>query len=606
MLNQRKRTLWLAAICMYPFLVLLAIRFATFPGGNLMEFVSWSQAELMERPLQLSFCKNTIPVVLIVTCIYFFSFFVGITSMKNTRPGEEYGSAKWDSARNLNKKYRSQIKSDHPDMPAWRYNTIMTKGVKLGLDMYRHLKNLNVLIFGGSGAGKTRGFILPNIMQANSAMVITDPKGEILAKVGKLLGKLGYDIRVLDLKNHEKSHGYNPFRYFRNDNDILLFVQNMWGAMEDKTAVKGEQIWDDQAKAMLMSFMLYLNHFAPPEEQNFDTVMQLLHEVNVSEGPSKGPGTLDILFSRIPDTDTAYKYYKDWSAAKGRTLASIVSTLSARMSIFNLESIKQLTYHDEMDIRDLATKKVAIFMVIPDSNSAYNFLAGTLYTQLFQELYQMSDDVYDHGPLPNHVRFYMDEFANIALPDDYQKILSTARSRNLSFVIVLQNKQQIEAIYEKYWRVIIGNCDSLLFLGSSEYETCKYFSDLMDKETIHVYNWTKNYGVHGGVSRQEQTIGRELMLPGELRKLDNNKAVYILRGEDAVMDDKYNLKRHPYYAQIADGKNFEDNCFDWGTWEHAIGTLQAIDSHYSGVITALPQAGDWELLSPEEIDAMAG
>ena len=414
----------------------------------------------------------------------------------------------------------------------------------------------------------------------------------------------GYDIRVLDLKNHNKSHGYNPFMYFRNDDDVLLFVNNMWAAMEDKAATKQDQMWADLAKIMLMSFVLYIYHYCPPEEQNFDTVMYMYHQIEITEQKGDVPSILDKVYEKIPEDDPAYGYYKDWSVAQGRTLASICSTFSSRMTVFNLDSMKSLTYKDEMGILDLATKRVAIFLLLPDDNAVYNFLAGTLYTQTFQQLYDYADNVV-HGALPQHVRFYMDEFANIALPNDYQKILSTARSRNMSFAIVLQDKQQIEAIFKDYYRTIYGNCSTYLFLGSGEHETCKYYSDLLGDETIVVYNWTKNYGKNSGMSRSENRVARKLMTPDELMRLDKKKCVVYINNEYASVDIKTDMTTHRFYKFISDGKFEVTNRYDWGTYENAIGEISVLGNNYNGRLDVLPESKEkWIMLSDEDIEKM--
>jgi type IV secretion system protein VirD4 len=330
--------------------------------------------------------------------------------------------------------------------------------------------------------------------------------------------------------------------------------------------------------------------------------MLLFNNINDSED-KKTADPVDRLFEKIPKDDTSYTYYKAWSSAVGRTLASIRATFSSRMSVFNLSSMKALTYKDELNLLDLATKKVAIFMVIPDNNSVYNFMAGTLYTQIFQQLYDYADHVCN-GPLPRHVRFMMDEFGNIALPNDDQKMLSTSRSRNVSFVIVLQDKQQIEAIFEKYYRTLYGNCSIYLFLGSGEYETCKYYSDLLGDETVVVYNWTRQYGKNGGMSRAENRTGRKIMLPDEVKKLSRqDKCIVYINGEYGSVDKKYDMKKHKNYMYISDGERTEENMYVWGTTDLAVGTISILPNRYGGVIEPSPKTNEkWRLLSPDEID----
>lgn len=479
----------------------------------------------------------------------------------------------------------------------YQQNSLFTANVRVGLSS--RADNINCLILGGAGTGKSRSFIIPNLIQMNCNPVITDPKGEILKKTGQLLKDNGYDVRVLDLIHHDKSHCYNPFAYFRSDDEILMFVNNMWAAMEDKTAQKGEQIWDDQAKNVMMSLCLYLYHFAPPQERNMDMVIHLFNQIDTSE-QKKDKDPIDLLFGDIEDkTDTAYTYYSAWSTAKGVTLASICATFSAKMSVFNLNSMKQLTYTDEIGIPDLARKKVAVYMIIPDNNTVYNFIAGTLYTQMFQRLYDIADNEYN-GPLPRAVRFFMDEFANIALPNDYTRILSTSRSRNVSFIIVLQDKQQIEAIFEKYYRTIYGNCAFYLFLGSMELETCKYYSELLGKETIVVTNWTRNYGRNGGSSKQIQLMARELKSPDELMRLDSKKCI-LYTHQGVVEDYKYDVRDHPLYHRIADKPG--DTIYDWGSAPLVDqGGLTMMPADYRGVLTFPEKPENSELLDPEEID----
>lgn len=593
MLEQRKRMFKTAALIMFPLILVAVIRCAPVKGRDLMEYINNLTDDLAKDPLGFRWSIRILPAVLGFSFIYFMVWLIIISSMKNTRPGEEHGSAKWVDPRRISKILKA--KKDTETHKKHQRDIIFTENVRVAIDS--ECDNINTLIIGGAGRLKTRGFIIPNIIQLNCNPVVTDPKGEILRKTGKLLKDAGYDVRVLDLVEHYKSFGYNPFPYFRNDDDILLFVNNMWAAMSDKTAAKGEQIWDDQARNMMMSFCLFLYHYAPADEQNMDSVITIFINIDDSE-QKKDPDPVDRMFDRIDHSDTAYTYYKMWSAAKGRTLASIRATFSARMSVFNLESMKKLTFKDEMNILDLATKKVAVFMIIPDNNSVYNFLAGTLYTQMFQQLYDYADHKVK-GPLPRHVRFFMDEFANIALPDDYQKILSTSRSRNISFVIVLQDKQQIEAIFEKYYRTIYSNCAWQLFLGSLELETCKYYSELLGKETITGYTYTKQYGLKGGSSRQTQLIERDLMKPDELRGLPKKRCVLYTPYYGVALDNKYNLIRHPFYKRIADRKG--DTPYDWGETPLVVGSVSVVDNRYSGRITPLPKA-DGYLMDTLEYD----
>lgn len=584
----------LFAFITYPILLVVVIRFSCFKGKSLTELIDYMEAEMRERPFHFEISRQIALVILVYTFIFIFIFFLIITSLKDTMPGEEHDSARWANARKITRELRARKGDDQ--LERFQKDIIFSENLRVAIDS--NCDNINTLVLGEPGTQKTRGFIIPNIIQMNCNMVITDPKGEILKKTGKLLRANGYDVRVLDLAEHVKSHGYNPFQYFRNDGDILLFVNNMWASMDDKTAAKGEQIWSDLAKNMMMSFCLYLYHFAPKEEQNMTSIMKIFACIDDSETKKKDD-PVDKLFKRIKSLgESSYGYYEMWSSAKGRTLASIRATFASRMASFNLDTMRSLTHKDEMGIIDLATKKVAIFMILSDSNSAYNFMAGTLYTQMFQQLYDYSDHI-SNGPLPRHVRFFMDEFANIALPDDYQKILSTSRSRNISFIIVLQNKQQIEAIFEKYYRTIYGNCAWQLFLGSHELETCKYYSELLGKHTIHAYTYNKNYGRQGGATRQDQLIQRDLMTPGEISRLNKNKCIIYTANQGAVLDYKYKLKKHPYYKYVSDKKG--DIPYDWGSSPLAVGSVNVVDNHYSGRLMALPEA-DGYLMDVDEYE----
>ncbi len=578
MLYIRKKQMMLSLLVVYPVYLYFVACIAPFVKSNLPETIkNLTDNEIKYIPTDFS--AHTGRVLLISSFVYFMLMFIIISCMRNTRNGEEYGSAKFNSAFMLARKYRDRIKEA---------NIRLTQNVSIALNTISHRKNLNILIIGGSGTGKSRGFIIPNILLANKSFIVTDPKGEILAKTGSYLKKKGFIIRVLDLKNPEKSFGYNPFKYFKEDNDIIIFVNNLWEAMSDKSAQKGDEVWPELAKAMLLSFMLYLYHFAPPEEQNFDMVMSMYKEVKVSEGMKDEKTVINMLFEEIDHNDTAYGYYKTWSNAKGRTLASILATFAAKMTVFNLETMKNLTFYDEMDLLDFANKdkKIALFSITPDDDKSFNFIAATLYRQLMTLLYDYADNVL-HGPLPNLVMFFLDEFANIALPDNFNQIMATARSRNMAFSIVLQNNEQIETLYEKWHKTIISNCDSYIFLGSSEFETCEYFSKLLGKETVSYFTAEPNQ--KGFLpERRETKVGRELMMPDELRKFSNEKTILFIRGEDPVIDWKINLKKCKNYKELADGKRFKKNLYDWGKVYKSDGEASVIDG-YTGIVTPLPK-----------------
>lgn len=578
---------------MYFIILPVVARVSHAPGG-LPGVMSYIEAEVLNHPFYITLDGHTLSVCVKFSLIYLLVCSACIMNMKNYRLGEEYGSAKFGSKYKLNRFYK--CKEDGGGLPAKLRNCHFTEKVLMGLDWMRHGKNLNTLIIGGAGTGKSRGFIFPNLLRANCSYVVTDSKGELLTKIGMFLFKvMGYKIRILDLKNPEKGHCYNPFVYFRNDEDIFKYVDQSWEAMSDKAAMKGEQIWDDQAKNMYKSLVMYLFHYAPPEEQNMDMVMRLVKEIKASEGPKKEVSAVDVLFGKIDKSSATYGCYRMWAAAQGRTLSSILATLTAKLAAFNLESIRKMTMCDELNFRELATEKVALFAVLPDNHTTFNFIAGIMYSQLIQTLYDYADNVC-HGPLPRHVRFLMDEFANVALPDDYEKILSTSRGRNISFAIVLQNKSQIEALYEKVYQSIIGNCDEILFLGSSELETCKYFSELLDNETVVVRTTNVTKGMHGSTTVNETKAARALMTPGELRNLSNRKSILLIRGEDPIIDFKINLKRCRNYEYMADGKRTKKNAYDWGRTEKSLGSVSTVPASYSGYITPLPET-DAELVA---------
>lgn len=501
---------------------------------------------VMSNPFHITLCGGSLKTVLVLLLIYGLAIGIYISNDRNYRRREEHGSARWGVPGQVNKKYADSRKTQ---------NKILTQEVAIGLDGRKHRRNLNVLTCGGSGSGKTRFFAKPNIMNANTSYVVLDPKGEILRDTGNLLLHEGYDIKVLDLINMDRSHCYNPFVYLRNDNDIQRLVTNLFKNTTPKGAQSQDPFWDQAATMLLLALIFYLHYEAPPEEQNFPMVMEMIRAGDVKEDDEGYKSTLDLLFERLEMRNPehiALKYYRSYHSGSGKTLKSIQITLISRLEKFNLESLAGITQNDEMELASLGEKKTAVFAVIPDNDSSFNFLVGMLYTQLFQQLYYQADIVHG-GRLPVHVHFVMDEFANVALPDEFDKLLSTMRSREISVSIIIQNLAQLKALFEKQWESIVGNCDEFLYLGGNEQSTHEYVSKLLGKETIDTNTYGQSRGRNGSYSTNWQITGRELMTPDEVRMLDNRYALLFIRGERPVEDLKYDIMKHPNIRFTTDG-----------------------------------------------------
>ena len=504
-------------------------------------------SKIMENPFSIKWCNDSIKTVLIFISIYVIGIIIYLSTKRNYRKKEEHGSAKWGNTKEINQKYEQQPFSS---------NKILTQNVSIGYNGRIHRRNLNTLIVGGSGSGKTRFYAKPNVMQANTSLIVLDPKGEILRDEGYLLEKKGYSIKVLDLINMEKSHCYNPFVYLQTDNDVQKLVTNLFKATTPKGATTQDPFWDTAAEMLLLSLMFYLWHEAPEEEQNFPMVMEMLRAGDVKEDDDNYISPLDLLFNQLEVEEPnhiALKYYRLYRKGPAKTIKSIQITLASRLEKFNLESVIGLVQTDEMELSTIGKKKTALFAIIPDNDSSFNFLVSILYIQLFQQLFYIADHKYG-GRLPVHVHFLMDEFANVSLPDDFDKILSVMRSREVSVSIILQNLAQLKALFEKQYDSIIGNCDEFLYLGGNEQSTHKYVSELLGKETIDLNTYGKSSGHSGNYSTNYQITGRELLTPDEVRLLDNNYAILFIRGERPVMDLKYDILKHPNVELSHDGK----------------------------------------------------
>ncbi len=501
----------------------------------------------IESPFNIVWCNNSIKSALVCCFFYAMGIIVYMLTKRNYRKGEEHGSAKWGKAREINKKYEQEPKLS---------NKILTKHVSIGYDGRIHRRNLNTLVIGGSGAGKTRFYAKVNVLQANTSFIILDPKGEIARDEGYLLEREGYDVKVLDLINMEKSHCYNPFVYLKTDNDVQRLVTNLFKATTPKGSQSSDPFWDTSAAMLLLSLMFYLWYEAPTDEQNFPMVMEMLRAGDVKEEDENYISPLDILFNQLEvenPNHIALKYYRDYRSGSAKTLKSIQITLASRLEKFNLDSLAGLTQTDELELDKIGEKKTALFAIIPDNDPSFNFLVSMLYTQLFQQLFYIADYKYG-GRLPIHVHFLMDEFANVSLPDDFQNILSVMRSREISVSIILQNLAQLKKLFEKDWESIVGNCDEFLYLGGNEQSTHKYVSELLGKATIDMNTYGKSTGKSGSYSTNYQLSGRELYTPDEVRMLDNKYAILFIRGERPIKDLKYDIMKHPNVKYSADGK----------------------------------------------------
>ena len=543
--SERKSVIIVSSIGVIP-VVWLALLIAPFLKGGLSEIVA-GLINAFSNPFNIQLCEDSLKTVLIFLAAYGMAIGIYFSTRKNYRRREEHGSAKWGNAKAIDRKYRQSPPSD---------NKLMTQNVRIGINAQKHRRNLNTLVCGGSGAGKTRFYCKPNLMQANTSFVILDPKGEILRDTGGLLEAKGYEVRVLDLISMEKSHCYNPFVYLRDDNDIQRLVTNLFKSTTPKGSQSNDPFWDTAASMLLLALVFYLHYEAPKEEQNFSMVMEMLRAAYIEDDDNPRPSPLDNLFSDLeyenPD-HIALKYYRSYHSGSAKTLKSIQITLAARLEKFNLESLAALTCTDELDLPSMGEKKVALFALIPDNDSSFNFLVSILYTQLFQQLFYSADHIHG-GVLPVPVHFLMDEFANVSLPDDFDKILSVMRSRGVSVSIILQNLAQLKALFEKQWESIVGNCDEFLYLGGNEQSTHKYVSELLGKETIDTNTYGKSTGHSGNYSTNYQISGRELMTPDEVRLLDNQYAILFIRGERPIKDFKYDILKHPNVSLTADGK----------------------------------------------------
>ena len=504
--DDEQNSLMVAVIGIIP-VIWFALLVAPYLSSGLMGILD-GVPEAMNHPFSIRLCGDSVKTVLIFLLSYGMGIGIYISTKKHYRRGEEHGSAKWGDVKKINRRYREK---------RFTKNKLLTMHVRISYNMRKHLRNVLTVVIGGSGSGKTRFFAKPNLMQANTSFVVLDPKGENLRDTGYLLEEKGYEVRVLDLINMEKSHCYNPFVYLKDDNDVQRLVTNLFKATTPKGSQSNDPFWDTAASMLLLALIFFLRYEAPEED---------------------------------------------------------------------------------LDLPSLGERKVALFALIPDNDTSYNFLVSILYTQLFQQLFYLADHKYG-GRLPVHVHFLMDEFANVSLPDDFDKILSVMRSREVSVSIILQNLAQLKALFEKQWESIMGNCDEFLYLGGNEQGTHKYVSELLGKATIDTNTYGKSTGHSGNYSTNYQNTGRELMTPDEVRMLDNRYAILFIRGERPILDEKFDILKHPNVGLTTDGNG---KPYLHGAVDRAVASISLGDSLEGELTDDSLESEDYELLSDEDLE----
>lgn len=548
--QENQKTIYILLGILSVFVIWLALMVAGCYEENIKLF------ELLDRltvainnPTHITFNEYSLKAVLIFLFLYAMGIGVYFSSSENRRPGEEHGSARWGNVKSVVKRYM--------DKDSYK-NIILSQNMRLGLNAKKHRRNLNVLVVGGSGAGKTRFYAKPNLMQCNTSFIVADPKGEMLRSIAPLLIENGYDIKVFNLIEPENSDGYNPFVYIRKDEDVIKLISNLIQNTTPKNAQQNDPFWEKSEIALDSALMLYLLHEAPPEEQTFEMLMFLIENAATVEDEDESgyQSPVDILFQGLEDEKPehiAVRQYKIFKQASGKTAKSILISAAVRLAAFNLPEIAKMTSYDNLDIGTLGERKRAIFCVIPDNDNSFNYLVGMLYTQAFQALYFNADNNHG-GELPIPVHIVMDEFANVALPDNFERILATMRSRRISVSIIIQNMAQLKALFKDSWENITGNCDTLLYLGGNEQSTHEYISKMLGKETIDTRTRGITKGQHGSSNTNYQNAGRELLTLDEVRLLDNSNALIFIRGERPLIDKKFDILSHPNIAKTADGK----------------------------------------------------
>ena len=510
----------------------------------------------IKNPFGNYYNANTLRAVIYGSLIYGMAVLMYVTSRRNLMHGKEYGTARFADIRMVNKALADKDESK---------NRILSNNVRMSTDTSVTGLNNNMLVIGGSGAGKTFFIVKPNIMQMmlNNSFIATDPKGEIARATANMLKKNGYNVKVLNLIDMAKSDGYNPFRYIREENDVVKLVTNIISNTTPKETAPTDPFWEKSESMFLQALFYYVWLEMPPNRKNFQSVLDLLSEAEVDAKGNDSKLTKKMKqlakTSKLKQNHPAYKQYMKVIRGAGDTVRSIIISANSRLALLENPQILRILSKDDLHLEELGIgvngdkhTRTALFCIIPDSDKSYNFIVGMLYTQLFQELYFQADFKND-GKLPIQVTLMMDEFANVALPDDFCSLLSTMRSRRISSIIIIQNLAQIKALFKDTWETITGNCDTLVYLGGNEKSTHQYISEMLGKSTIDKRSTGETRGVHGSASRNYDVLGRELMTPDEVRNMSNKKCLIFIKGFNPIFDDKYIPFRHKNFSQTEDG-----------------------------------------------------
>ena len=519
-----------------------------YRGGDIIDRIMTAILELGTMKFIPSFHPNDLLIGIAVAGLMKFIVYTKGKKAKKFREGKEYGSARWGTPKDI-KPYIDE-KYDN--------NVLFTNTERLTMNGRpsnpKYARNKNVLVIGGSGSGKTRFFVKPNLMQMHSSYVVTDPKGTIVLECGKMLEENNYEIKILNTINFKKSMKYNPFAYLKSEKDILKLVQTIIANTKGEGEKAGEDFWVKAEKLYYTALIGYIYYEAPKEEKNFKTLLDMIDASEVREDDESYMNPIDRLFEALEKkrpTHFAVKQYKKYKLAAGKTAKSILISCGARLAPFDIEELRELMSEDEMALDTIGDKKTALFVIISDTDDTFNFVVSIMYSQLFNLLCDKADDVYG-GRLPVHVRFLLDEFANIGLIPKFEKLIATIRSREISASIILQSQSQLKAIYKDHADTIIGNCDSTLFLGGKEKTTLKELSETLGKETIDLYNTSETRSNQKSFGLNYQKVGKELMSQDEITVMDGGKCIFQLRGVRPFLSDKFDITKHKNYKLLED------------------------------------------------------